>query len=66
MGNSASHFAAGEHQQLLNRFSGSESVAIGDPFWRGLLTFAAPLTKLDPVLLQQSLADSLDQLGGVH
>ena len=63
MGNSSSLFSARAHQELLERFSSAESVSIGDQFWRGLLSFAAPLTKFDPVLLQQSLADTLDQLG---
>ena len=61
MGNVSSLLVA--HQELLNTFSSATSVNVGDPFWRGLLNFGAPLTKLDPVVLQQSLADTLDQLG---
>lgn len=61
MGNVSSLLVA--HQELLNTLSSATSVNVGDPFWRGLLNFGAPLTKLDPVLLQQSLADTLDQLG---
>ena len=61
MGNVSSLLVA--HQELLNTFSSATSVNVGDPFWRGLLNFGSPLTRLDPVLLQQSLADTLDQLG---
>jgi hypothetical protein len=61
MGNASSLLVA--HQEMLTTFSSATSVNLGDPFWRGLLNFGAPLTKLDPVLLQQSLADTLDQLG---
>lgn len=61
MGNASSQLVA--HQELLTTFSSATSVPVGDPFWRGLLNFNAALTRLDPVVLQQSLADTLDQLG---
>ena len=64
MGVGSSQYASGAHQELLDRLSSSESVAVADPFWKDLLTFPAPLTKFDPVLLQQSLSDTCSRLGG--
>ena len=54
---------ATQHQALLDRLAGPESVAVGDPFWKQLLTFNAPLTKFEPVALQQSLQPFLQRLG---
>ncbi len=62
MGAAGSHLAAGGHEELLARFAGAESIAIGDTFWRDLLTFPQQLTRFDPELLQQELAPTLETL----
>lgn len=64
MGNSASSpVIATQHQALLDRLAGPESIAVGDPFWKQLLTFNAPLTKFEPHALQQSLQSFIQRLG---
>ena len=64
MGNSASApVIAQQHQALLDRLAGPDSIAVGDPFWKQLLTFNAPLTKFEPHALQRSLQPFLERLG---
>lgn len=63
MGAAGSHFAGSNHEQLLERFGGSESIAISDTFWRDLLTFPQQLTRFNPALLQQELAPTCHSLG---
>ena len=65
MGAAGSHFAASGHENLLARFGASESIAVGDTFWRDLLTFPQQLTRFDPALLQQELAPTCHSLGAL-
>lgn len=48
MGASESKPVLGGHEELLERFVGSTSVPLNDPFWENLLSFAYPLPKMKP------------------